>query len=117
MIRAQLELGSDSDVSMAEHLISSGGVPFCVETCYWAPEVTPRVPFVAEPGDDLPKSFELPLTGGYSALGSATVDAGAGAGTLRWVRQKYSRLRLAQRSRLTACAEVDFGSDTTGSFS
>ena len=65
VIRAQLELSIDSDVSMAEYLISSAGVPFCVETCYWAPDVTPRVPFVAEPGDDLPKSFErhfgLPL--------------------------------------------------------
>jgi len=58
VIRAQLELGSESDISMAEYLISSGGVPFCVETCYWAPDVVPRVPFVAEPGDDLPSSFE-----------------------------------------------------------
>jgi len=66
-------------VSMAEYLISSAGVPFCVETCYWAPEVTPRVPFVAEPGDDLPKSFErhfgLPLLRSSTSVEALQGDA------------------------------------------
>ena len=79
VIRAQLELGPESDVSMAEYLISSAGVPFCVETCYWAPEVTPRVPFVAEPGDDLPKSFErhfgLPLLRSSTSVEALQGDA------------------------------------------
>jgi GntR family transcriptional regulator len=79
VIRAQLELGADSDVSMAEYLISSGGVPFCVETCYWAPDVSPRVPFVAEPGDDLPKSFErhfgMPLLRASTSVEALVGDA------------------------------------------
>ncbi|MET0956361.1 MAG: GntR family transcriptional regulator [Cryobacterium sp.] len=79
VIRAQLELGPESAVSMAEYLISSAGVPFCVETCYWAPDVTPRVPFVAEPGDDLPKSFErhfgLPLLRSSTSVEALQGDA------------------------------------------
>jgi GntR family transcriptional regulator len=57
VIRAQLELGPTSSVSMAEYLISSESGPFCIETCYWAPDVVPRVPFVADRDDDLPSSF------------------------------------------------------------
>jgi GntR family transcriptional regulator len=58
VIGALLELDPTADVSMAEYLISSERGPFCVETCYWAPEVTPRMPFVADRDDDLPSSFE-----------------------------------------------------------
>jgi GntR family transcriptional regulator len=65
VIRAQLDLDPTASVSMAEYLIRSAKGPFCVETCYWAPDVAPRVPFVADRGDDLPSSFErhfgLPL--------------------------------------------------------
>jgi GntR family transcriptional regulator len=57
VIRSLLHLPENSKVSMAEYTIHRDGVPFCVETCYWAPEVSPRIPFIADDGDDLPSSF------------------------------------------------------------
>jgi GntR family transcriptional regulator len=58
VICAKLGLPADSPVLMAEYFIEAGGQPFCIETCYWAPDAVPRVPFVLDVGDDLPSSFE-----------------------------------------------------------
>lgn len=57
VIREQLQLPADSSVRVAEYLIRTRDVPFCLETLYWAPEVRPRIPFVMVAGDDLPSAF------------------------------------------------------------
>lgn len=69
-----LGLPADSDVSMAEYVMTSHGQPFCIETCYWAPDVAPRVPFVASPGSDLPAAF-LSHFGARLSRADTTVEA------------------------------------------
>ncbi|BDZ64157.1 GntR family transcriptional regulator [Agromyces mangrovi Wang et al. 2018] len=53
----QLHLDPESPVRVAEYFLVQNGRPYCVETCYWAPDVEPRRPFVLEDGADLPSSF------------------------------------------------------------
>jgi GntR family transcriptional regulator len=104
VIRDQLQLPDGSAVRAAEYLLRSDGNPFCVETIYWAPDIAPRVPFVATSGDDLPSSF---LRHFGVALGRSTTAVDAIVGD----ESTTAILGVANRSPLLLSEKLLYGTD------
>lgn len=71
---AQLGLEERSSVRAAEYFLKVNGVAYCLETIYWAPDVEPRVPFVATDDHDLPAAFHRHFG---VALGRSTITVEA----------------------------------------